>query len=157
MMNLACSSCPTCPATCKQCSSSSKCTKCKSPYLLYQSECLGSCPDATFISTDTCIGNFFSEIESNYFSKTVHLVVLLAPLKSLAKIVIRGIYCPILSVFYLFHLPLLLLKRHKKRPRKQFHLVPKGLAVLYVPEVRHFLSQHWSQKLSKTHDILIYL
>jgi len=69
MTHLACSSCPTCPANCKQCSSSSTCTKCKTPYALYQSECLGSCPDATFISTAICIGKVIFSVWTWLFLK----------------------------------------------------------------------------------------
>ena len=47
-----------CTTFCNQCSSLSGCTECKNSYYLYLSECLSSCPKATFTSTDTCKSNF---------------------------------------------------------------------------------------------------
>ena len=49
-----------CPTHCKQCSSTSVCDVCKDSYILYQSQCLDSCPDGMFLSTTTgtCEGTF---------------------------------------------------------------------------------------------------
>jgi len=46
-----------CSANCNHCSDASVCTECQSPYYLYQSQCLASCPDTTFAATAiTCEG-----------------------------------------------------------------------------------------------------
>jgi len=43
-----------CPTNCKKCSSLASCTECASPYLLYQSQCIQSCPEHTYLSAGKC-------------------------------------------------------------------------------------------------------
>ena len=56
MFDVACSTCVSCPTNCNTCTSASTCTGRTSPYLLYQSQCLSSCPAGTFVSSNICQG-----------------------------------------------------------------------------------------------------
>ena len=43
-----------CPTRCKHCSSTSVCTECLSPFVLYDTQCLTSCPITMFSSNNIC-------------------------------------------------------------------------------------------------------
>ncbi len=43
-----------CPINCNRCSSPFSCTECTNPYLLYESQCVQSCPEGSFISAGKC-------------------------------------------------------------------------------------------------------
>ena len=48
-----------CPTNCKVCTSSTTCDTCIGGFYMYQGLCIGSCPSATFPSSDgKCLGTW---------------------------------------------------------------------------------------------------
>ena len=89
-----------CPAHCNHCNSTSICTECISPFVLYDSQCLKSCPNAMFNSNNICRGKKSTRTFHLIISQIVHLIVLPVFLKTLAKYAIKDIFSPTLFVFY---------------------------------------------------------
>jgi len=80
-----------CPIHCNHCTSTSLCTECIGPFVLYDSQCQTSCPNAMFDSNNICKGRKIVSAFHLTISKIVQLVVLLVLLKTLAKSALKDI------------------------------------------------------------------
>ena len=113
MIHVGCPSCSPCPTHCDQCSSPTVCEECTIPYLLSQSQCVESCPESTFPSTDHCKGSLILDFNLTLY-KTVPVIANNVPILLSALSAQVHIFYIMISALKPVLLPPLPLQGHAK-------------------------------------------